>query len=166
MNLCARFLLVLILIALYGCSTNLYYIDKAIKTYPGPELPLDELSVLFHDTCLDQRMVLTQIDGQKIRTCSPIALLPGKHLLELVYRYEVTRAPFESRCSDPSKKPWECLGEITYLEGKSHLFIVPCQMEPGKGYEIISNLTGITATGYCIPSSGKEVKGQYQPDFE
>ena len=116
MNLCARFLLVLILIALYGCSTNLYYIDKAIKTYPGPELPLDELSVLFHDTCLDQRMVLTQIDGQKIRTCSPIALLPGKHLLELVYRYEVTRAPFESRCSDPSKKPWECLGEITYAE--------------------------------------------------
>ena len=164
MNTRNRFSITLVSLLLLGCSISSDRMNRALQFYTGPRLSLDQISILLHESCLNQKTVLTHVDGKKISTCNPIALPIGNHVIEMIYSYEVTRAPFESRCADPSKKPWECLGEITYVEGRSHHPIVPCQMEPGQMYKIISNLAETTTTGYCIPTSDEGVKRQYPSD--
>lgn len=151
-----RFHLIPISLVFFSCVASLEPLDKAAIFYPGPELPLDQVSILFHETCLGatplgEKNELTHIDGQRIKRCSPIALLPGKHDLQLQYVREVSKVPFEFK------------GRISYSETVTQNVIFSCQFSPGQKYRIIISATINAATGFCA-STGEEVKGQYHPD--
>lgn len=154
--------LVSLVVLAFGLG-HLEPIHMAVKVYPGHEIPLDQISIIYHDTCsgvkylgnIRQISFLNYIDGQKINKCSPLALLPGKHVLELTV-HEAPRAfVFNPRVG---------IGSPVVTKPYYNYYVtISCQVESGESYRLFISSPGFTG-GYCTPTGGEGIIGQFELD--